>query len=205
MQMKSIGVFCCAAMLVVNLPELSSVQSHATAHSKQTCLEWETLVRENRALESDAAAQVKTDAIRELGKLKCASSIDILVSEIEFMRPDTEEEKAGAFFSPRGFSHMYPAILALASVGKQAGPALVSFLANPETSQIARRNAEYALMEAYRYDRPAAISLLVRSAGGRTNLSSSVLMTTATDALRWCTPPERKSCEAALKAAQEEK
>lgn len=133
--------------------------------------------------------------ITQLGDAQEIGAIAVLISLLEFRRPDTEAEKQH-FLS---MEDRYPAVESLFQIGAPALPALVSTVANYKTSDLTRQNALRALEEIHREDPTKAILLLRKAANeAKTGAEAVRLEAAAKDVMKYCGKRWHDRCQAAL-------
>ncbi|MGH9508582.1 MAG: hypothetical protein ACRD2M_01480 [Terriglobales bacterium] len=144
-----------------------------------------------------ADPQCVTDAIIRLGdsRPKERGSIELLISLLDFRRPETEAERMHVSSNRDWF----PAVSALVGAGKPAVEPLIERLKTNEMTETARQNGIRALLYIHSGDPPQAVDALMKAAKAATSQVEAVaLETTARDAAKQCAKSVRNRCEAVL-------
>jgi hypothetical protein len=143
-----------------------------------------------------ASPECVTAAIRRAEELRAANAKDVLVTLLDFKRPETEREKMHI----SSLRDAFPAVPALFAIGKPAVPTIVTALRGEHLSDLARQNAIRALVLIYRDNPPDAISVLKKA---ETNLTSPAegprLQSAQRQAAKLCGKTWQAQCELALK------
>jgi hypothetical protein len=158
----------------------------------------EALVSFLRTNASNADPQCVTDAIWQLGESKSASraAIDVLISLLDFRRPQTNPERMHISINRDWF----PAVSALFSIGKPAVTPLIATLKSGQMSETARQNGIRAILAIYRDDPPQAVVALKNAAAAAHSEAEAVtLEQCAKDAVSRCSKSWKDRCEAALR------
>ncbi len=142
-------------------------------------------------------AKCVTFAIDEVGRLRYAPAIPVLVRLIDFKRPPTEAEERGTHIRMRGF---YPAVNALEEIGEQSRPSVLDAIKDPSTSVKAQENAVSVWMELFKYETPHGISIL-RQEADKSNAPNikERLMWAILRAQNMCNPEDQLQCKEAAK------
>lgn len=158
-----------------------------------------SFLKQELATKSDAVCIAF--ALRELETDHAApvSAAPLLTEYLDFKRPLTQAERAGAFRRPPTTAEMYPASSALYLLGKSALPALLKAMSDEESTADKRRNAISTVMDIYQGNQDEGIRFL-RTAGEKTKdpARAQRLAEAAKEALRWCIPEKKAACEAAM-------
>jgi len=170
------------------------------AHAQETCPDLSSsstkelisfLERNGHAADPACVKKI----ITQLGDAKQVAAINVLISLLEFRRPDTEMEKQHLL----SIEDRYPAVEALFQIGMPAVPSLVSALASYRTSDLSRQNALRALEEIHSEDPTKAISLLRKAASeAKTGAEAVRLESAARDVMKYCGKLWHDRCAAAL-------
>ena len=150
-----------------------------------------------RAQKSDPESV--SQAITRLGDLRAPSGVEVLITFLDFERPQSRRERAGV----ADMHDKFPAVPALVSIGVPAIPALLETLKG-EMNQAARENAIRSVVFSHDDDPPRAIGIFkLASAKARTKEGSLHMESSAREAVKFCSSSWRYRCEAALAAPTE--
>ncbi len=150
---------------------------------------------------SEDTSQCITYAIAKLGEQRYEPAISALVRLLGFQRPPTDREKRGYHIRMQA---SYPAVEAIAQLGKSTLPAILEALRSDTGSPLARANAVFAWMEIYKYEKPAGIAALRQAVDRATDASSKQnLKWAVSKAMSWCSPIEETECKEAAAKGRE--
>lgn len=133
-------------------------------------------------------------AIRKLAGVRSKEGIAILADYTDFKRP-------GTMLRVPTIADLYPATDELFSIGMPALPELVRIIRQEQSSELARRNGVYTVMQIFRDDPPKGVAYLLHEAAAeRDNGASAKLRQAASSSLRWCSEKFKAQCQSALDA-----
>lgn len=147
----------------------------------------------NGVVPDEHNARCVTWAIHKLGKERYEPAIPALVKLLGFRQTQTEVEKIFQDLYPP-----FPALVALAEIGKKAQPDVLLAIEADSTSPAARDNAVAVLMEIYKYKRPKGVAALkqeeikVDNDAIKTRLASAIQK-----ALPYCGRQDEAACRQA--------
>ena len=158
-----------------------------------------SFLKQELATKSDAVCIAF--ALRKLGTDHAAplSAVPVLTAYLDFKRPLTPAETAGAFRRPATTAEMYPASSVLYLIGKSALPALLKAMSDEESTLDKKRNAISTVMDMYQGNQEDGIRFL-RAASNKMKdpMRAQRLAEAAKEALHWCIPEKKAACEAAI-------
>jgi hypothetical protein len=145
-------------------------------------------------------AECVTLVIQKLGTERYRAAIDTLAQMLDFRRPPMGREKQGLYLHPQGIWEIYPAAGALAMIGKDSMPALLTVMKAQSSPIKARENAVFVWMQLHKYESAMGISLLVQEQT-KTNEPSTMqrLRWAVQKAEEWCNPVDQAECQRAAR------
>jgi hypothetical protein len=182
---------------------LASVLASVACAGAPACEELEhsslpQLVEHLKGARSTSAPRVDciVFAINTLAENPFVPAADILSSYLDFKVP--KPPQAFVVVHQLSFMEEYPAALALAEIGLPAAGSLVRALANTESSNVLRENAEDVLLTIFKGD-PAAVGLVRQASKTAPDAATAgLLFESASRMARKCFPDWRAACEVAL-------
>jgi hypothetical protein len=140
-------------------------------------------------------------ALRSLGEAKVEEAIPMLVDYLDFERPETEMEKMGIGGALGTIGNDFPAVLALAQMGRAALPALVKVVESGTGSTQAHKNGIYTIMKIFNRQ-ASGIQFLAKSAiNAKSTEAKTRLSVASREAVRWCAESERPKCASTVSDA----
>jgi hypothetical protein len=198
----------CTAVLILTLSAVSAKFSDAqcsTLSASSTTDELAGLLRSSRDVPEDQRDRECINfALQQLSYRRAPEAAPILVDYLDFQRPLTEAEEAGAAFhggGRRSIAGMYPATGALMQAGQVAVPALLSAITTHD-SPLIRRNATFTIMQIYRTQPVEAIQRMkAEEAKLARGTGQASLKDAIRNAVQWCEDNLRAKCESAAAGA----
>lgn len=142
-----------------------------------------------------ADPQCVTEAITRAGVLRTPAATEVLITLLDFERPETAMEKMHI----SSLHDKFPAVPALFAVGKPAVPALIRRIQTGELTDVAQRNSLRALLAIYRESPPEAILTLKTAAAKANNQADAVrLESSMRRAVGFCAKSWRERCNAVI-------
>jgi hypothetical protein len=148
-----------------------------------------------------AAAMCVLTAFHQIAAQPPQRAIPFLISHLGYKRPLNEAERQGLFMHGNGPNVLYPAVHELYTIGHDAEPALVGWIAqNRDRNGTVARNALYTLLLIHHGNTISVIKELHQAATSSTSVEDRYrLQTAARDALEWCDERSHSQCEDALR------
>lgn len=136
-----------------------------------------------------------TIAIHRLEVLHAPKASVPLLRYLDYKRPLTSAEQKGYLFQPLIPDVLYPAISALASVGRSSLPGLLDVIQDSKTSLQAKDNAIFTVMRIHR-NTPEGVLFLEQSvARASTPAGTSALIAATQRAVDFCREQLRDECK----------
>ncbi len=153
----------------------------------------EYLQRDRAGLEPDCILY----ALNQLGDHPFAPAVKTLVSYLDV--PPWRTDIGGVLHEVTGRTMFFPAVVALAGIGKPAVPALMDAIGGSDLSEMARKNAVQSLQFIHGGDVSQAVAVLVRaSRAAKDPVASARLLDTARETAARCPDLLKDACQRAL-------
>jgi hypothetical protein len=154
------------------------------------------LVQYLKTKSSTADPTCVAQAITRLGNFRSILGVQVLVSLLDYRRPESEKERYHLYDA----HDIFPAVPALVSIGEPAVPGLIAKLQTGDMSRVARSNGIRAIVFIYSANQLRAITILRKAAANAPNQEAAArLESCARDAIAFCGEKWRVKCEEALK------
>ncbi len=144
---------------------------------------------------SKLAAKCIVAAIGYVDAKRYAPASAVLIQYLDYQDPDSK----GQVGKRAMVVYAYPAVDALCSLGKLVVPELTAVISSPDSTDLVRRNAAWAIFLTYGANQPEGIAVFVNAAHAQTDAAASNhLMDQARFFADRCVPERKNECEGAV-------